>query len=264
MVVEKMSSTSANSTLEENDTSREDNVKYILVTTLSVAVAFSVAIVLAFIVRACWRKRQGSKQYRPVPTTDYPQNEPVKNPKVKIVLPDPPPPKTRITLATDLATKLPPYLPHKPIATGNSRRNPPGVVGVATPQAFLCLKMCLDHDRLMIEVQNAIGLPCRTDGTPADLFVKLNVVSREKKRVKRSPSGTLPIQHSNDPRFVQTLDCGSVVREELEHTILHIEVFWYRQSVTLIFILLSPYRYWITCLFHSMLCLLRLSLPSMK
>lgn len=228
MMLVKMSMTS-NSTLEEAEvdgTLGTDTSKYVLVTAIPIALALAIAVVVALVVRAYWRRRQGSKEYRPVPTKDtpdYAHDERVKRNvrKVQIVLPDPPPPRTRVTIATDITksnSKLPRYLPHKP--AGNSRSG--GDVGVAAPQAFLCLKMYMDHNRLMVEVQNVVGLPYRVDGSPVDPFVKLNVVSREKKQLNRKSSSTheVPV----DPEFMQTVDCGPMVREELERSILHIEV----------------------------------------
>lgn len=194
-----------------------------LVVILPVVIALSVAIILALVVRACWKKRKGSKEYIRIPTTDErPEKKPRVKRKVRIAIPDPPPPKTRITLATDItkgSSKFPRYLPHKPAA---GERIPAETVGVAAPQAFLCLKMVMNDDRLMVEVQSVVGLPCRADGTPVDPFVKLHVVSREKKHVRRA-STAHPV--AIDPEFMQTLDCGSVTKEDLDYCTLHIEVY---------------------------------------
>ena len=220
-------STIGNSTLEgDSASSGADTIKFVLVATVLAVLALSVVIVLAFVLRACWRKRQGSKEYRRIPTKDTPdrpESEPRVRRKVQIILPDPPPPKTSITLATDItkgSSNRPRYLPHA--ATGGEK-TPAEIEGVAAPQAFLCLKMSMNDNRLMVEVQNVAGLPCRADGTPVDPFVKLNVMSREKKHVNRKLS-TGPV--AIDPEFMQTVYCGSVVREELEHCILHIEVYY--------------------------------------
>lgn len=225
----------ANSTLEEDSTSDSTlgtDVKYILVTIIPVTLVLSITIVLAFVVRRCWRRQQGSKEYRPVPTKDtlgHLLNERVRK-KVQIILPEPPPPKTSITLATNLTKNAPKlscycYLPHKSVTTDNSCSAETisiGKMGVAASQACLCLKMSVTHNRLMVEVKNAIGLPCRADGTPVVPLVKLNVVSREKKHGIKKCSRTQPV--SIGPDITQIVDCGSVVGEELEHSILHIEV----------------------------------------
>lgn len=199
-------------------------IKVVVLVTLPVVIALSTVIILALVVRACWRKGKGSKEYTRIPTTDtpdHPGNKPRVKRTVQIVLPDPPPPKTCITLATDITkggSKFPRYLPHKPTATGEEKIP----VGVAAPQALLWLKTIMNDNRLMVEVQSVVGLPCRADGTPVDPFVKLHVVSREKRHLNRSFSTTHAV--AIDPDFMQTVDCGSVVREELEHCILHIEV----------------------------------------
>ena len=222
-------SIAANSTLDEDIVSETGTKKYVLVTTIPVVLALFVVIILAFVIRSCWRKRQGSKEYRRVPTKDTPDNDQSERVKkrVQIILPDPPPPKMSITLATDLTksnSKLPRYLPHKPSATVDSHGGDEptaGRMGVAAPQTFVCLKLCINHNRLMAEVQNAVGLPCRADGTAPVPLVKLNVASREKKH-NRKLSRTQPV--SIDSELTRTIDCGLVVSEELEHSILHIEV----------------------------------------
>ena len=222
---------SVNSTLEEDSKSTgRDIITYVFVTVISVTLMLSIAIV--FIVRSCWRRRQGSKEYRRVPTTDTKECSQLRNEpsqvrrKVRIDLPDPPPPKTSITLATDVSkgtSKLPYCLA---AATGNPRsgveKNPPVTVGVAAPQAFLCLKLCTSADRLVVEVQNVVGLPCRADGSPVEPFVRLDVVSREKKHVYRKSSNTHPVRI--DQEFTQTVYCGPLFKEEIEHSILRIEV----------------------------------------
>ena len=255
----------SNSTLEgDSASSGADAIKFVLVATVSVVLALSVAIVLAFVARACWRKRQGSKEYRRIPTadTDHPENKPRVKRKVQIVLPDPPPPKTRITLATDItngSSKFPRYFPHKPAATDV----PAEAVGVAAPQAFLCLKMSMNNNRLLVELQNMVGLPSRADGTPVDPFVKLNVASREKKHVTRRSSLGSSTTHpmAMDPEFMQTVDCGLVAREELEHCILHIEVYCIAINHNSIHVV---YRYWITGPFRNIMCLLQLILGLTK
>jgi len=238
-------STIANSTLEEEaENLGANSLKYVLVTAIPVVVALCSAFVFVFVVRACWRKRQGSKEYRPVPTRDipdHPQNEQPKSKKkqVQIILPNPPPPKMKITLAPDITkSKLPYYLPHKSAATDIPCKNLVNNVEEFEPVrmpggvAALLLKICVEYNHLMVEVQNAVGLPCRADGTPADPFVKLNVVSREEKHVRRRSCSTHPVHHSTNPQFMETLDCGQVVREELEHSILHMEVY-YRTLINL-------------------------------
>ena len=218
--------TTSNSTLAR-DSASSGAIKAVLVVTVPVVIALSVAIILALVLRACWRKRKGSKEYIRIPTTDeHPESKPQVKRKVQVAIPDPPPPKTRITLATDItksSSKYPRYLPHKAAAT-EEERIPGETVGVAIPQAFLCLTMVMNDNRLMVEVQSVVGLPCRADGTPVYPFVKLHVVSREKKHVNRRTSTVHPV--AIDPDFMQTVDCGSVAREDLEHCILHIEVYY--------------------------------------
>lgn len=224
-------STTANSTLEEDGTSEANATVYVLVVIVPVTLALAIIMVFGFVVWVCWRKRRGSKEYRFVPTKgtpDSPQDERVKKRKVRIIMPDPPPIKTSIAVATDLtksSSKFPHYLPHKSLTEIHSFRARgivPGTVGVAAPQAFLYLKTFVNHNRLTVEVRNAVGLPCRVDGTPANPFVKLSIVSRENKHVIRKSfrTNSVPI----NPEFVQRVDCGSVCREELENSILHIEV----------------------------------------
>lgn len=240
MAVGKMS-TIANSTFEgeEEDSLGTNTLKYILVTAIPVVVALCVAFVLVFVVRACWRKRQGSKEYRPVPTIDIPDH-PNERPKkqVQIILPNPPPPKTKITVAPNLTeSKLPHYLPHKSAATDVSCNNIEEIPPVRGPAmmggvAALFLKIYVEYNHLMVEVQNAVGLPCRADGTSADPFVKLNVVLREEKQhVRRKSCSTNSVHHSTDPQFMETLDCGPVVREELDHSILHMEVYINKETL---------------------------------
>lgn len=222
-----MSVTNVNSTLERDGASEPDTVKYILVIVVPVSLALAITVALGFLIRACWRKWQGSKEYRRVPTKDipdHPKDERVKR-KVRIIMPDPPPIKTSIAIATDLtksSSMLSRYLPHNSPATSDSSGGevPTGIGGVAAPQAFLYLKLCMHHNHVMVEVHNAVGLPCRTDGTPVNPFVKLRMVSRENKHRKSSSTHSVPI----DPEFLQRVDCGSVTREELENSILHIEV----------------------------------------
>lgn len=229
-------STNENSTLEKDlethSKSETDSVKYIVII-VSAALGLVIVIVLVVLaLRAYWRKRRGSREYRRVPTKDtpdHPQNERVKR-KVRIIMPDPPPIKTSIAIATDITkgnSKLPRYLPHKSPVKSKSRSGEETasgmVVGVAAPQAFLYLKVCVNHNRLMVEVQNAVGLPCRADGTPVNPFVKLRMASRESKHINRKSSSSsqlVPV----DPEYLQRVDCGSVAREELENCILRVEV----------------------------------------
>ena len=221
-----------NSTIEgESGSSGKDRIKYVLVVVIPVVLVLSIAIALVFIVRSCWRRRRVSKEYRRVPTIDTPessqlQNEPWRvRKKVRIDLPDPPPPKMNITLATDVSkgtSKLPYCLTAASDNPRSGEKNPPVTVGVAAPQAFLCLKLFTSADRLVVEVQNVVGIPCRADGSPVEPFVRLNVVSREKKHVYRKSSNTHPVRI--DPEFTQTVYCGPLFKEEIEHSILRIEV----------------------------------------
>ena len=223
-------STTENSTLEKDSVSEADTVQYI-VTLVPSGLVLIILIILVFAIRGYWRKRRGSREYRRVPTkdtADHPQNERVKR-KVRIIMPDPPPIKTSIAIATDITkgnSKLPCYLPNR--SPGKSKpssgvETASGMVGVAAPQAFLYLKVYVNHNRLMAEVQNAVGLPCRADGTPVNPFVKLRMASRESKNLSRKSSSSTQLVPV-DPEFAQRADCGSVTREELENCILHVEV----------------------------------------
>lgn len=237
-------STTENSTLEKEGEPETDAVKYIVVTVVSSVLGLVILIVLVFAIRAYWRKRRGSREYRRVPTKDtpdHPQNERVKR-KVRIIMPDPPPIKTSIAIATDITkgnSKLPFYLPSKSPAKSKpsgGEETTSRIVGVAAPQAFLYLKVCVNHNRLMVEVQNAVGLPCRADGTPVNPFVKLRMASRESKNISRKSSTSTQLVPV-DPEFMQRVDCGSVVREELENCILHVEVMLLSCSTSLLLLL---------------------------
>jgi len=204
---------------------------YVLVTVTPSVFVLLFTIFLAFFIRTCYKRKW---RYKLVPTKDE-QDQPPRKPSSKrnvaVAIPDPPPPRIKITTAPNLAepsSHFTSQLYHlQPPVFAEGKESNDGEEGVARKQAYVCLKMNLEQNRLLVEVQKAVGLPHREDGIPADPFVRLNVMSRERRNSRRKASSTNHIDRTSDPTYMQTLDCGSVVKEELADSILKIQASGY-------------------------------------
>jgi len=203
-------------------------LNYVLVTVTPTVFLLLVTIFLVFLIRTCYKRKW---KYKLVPTNDEQDKSTRKssnNRTVTPVIPDPPPPRIKITTAPNLAEPSSHFTSqfylHKPPVATESKESFDSEEGVAEQKAYVCLKINLEQNRLLVEVQKAVRVPHRKDGTPADPFVKLSVTSRERRNSRRKASSTNHIDRSSDPTYMQTLDCGSLVKEELTDSILKVQV----------------------------------------
>ena len=215
---------------EVDSTGGGKTLNYILVTVTPAVFVLLITIFLVLFIRTCYKKKW---RYKLVPTKDeqdHPRRKSSSKRTVNVTIPDPPPPKIKITTAPNLAeptsryTQFTVQLLHKPPVAAECKEITDGEEGVAGKQAYVCLKMNMEQNKLWVEVQKAVGLPHREDGTPADPFVRLSVMSRERRNSRRKVSSTNHIERTSDPTYMQTIDCGSVIKEELANSNLQIQV----------------------------------------
>jgi len=222
-----MSDAINSTTVEDSESGK--TLSYVLTTVIPTVFVVLVTICLVLLIRTCYKRKW---RYKPVPTREEQDQPPRKQSNkrtVNVSIPDPPPPKIRITTAPNLAELslhvTSQFTSHKLPVAVDGKESTDHEEGVAGQQAYVCLNINLKQNKLSVEVQKAVGLPRREDGTLADPFVRLIVMSHEKRNSsRRKASSTNHVERTSDPTYMQTLDCGSIAKEELANSLLQIQV----------------------------------------
>lgn len=99
---------------------------------------------------------------------------------------------------------------------------------VKFPELFLSLVYQEAEALLIVKVERAADLPCRTDGVPVDAYVRLFFIPKLPEMPQRRTSKTKTQRHDNCPVFAEEVAYEAMSAEELINSHLHVEVLDYR------------------------------------